>query len=228
MDPLESAARWRRWTVSGPGSAITRLIDELDAHLPVGWVRLSGDALLPYRAVVRPESAWYAIDKTAYPVGVALSLDRLGESNLRGGQVWFDWPPPFPTLMPHSVSIGWNQVMQFLDEGIIPAARVAGGDFRLPTPEEVFLAELPADVRERLRGFSQAAPKSLPLGREDAERWRGFVVAAFRGAAVLDPEQFTAWFVAEGWPKGTAAELTARFFDECLLLSRYADEASAA
>jgi hypothetical protein len=126
------------------------------------------------------------------------------------------------------MSAAWGQVMRFLEDGIVPAAQAAGVDFRLPTTAEVFLSELPADARDRLREFSQAAPKLLPLGREDAERWRGFVVTAFRAQAVLDPDQFTDWFIAEGWPKEAAIELTARFFDECLLLSRYADEASAA
>jgi hypothetical protein len=118
--------------------------------------------------------------------------------------------------------------MRFLDEGVVPAARSAGVEMQIPTPEEVFLSGLPADVRGRLVAFSKAARKSLPLGREEAELWRGFVVAAFRAEAIIDPEQFTDWLVADGWVRKAAAELSARFFDHSQLLSRYAEEVSAA
>src|SRR5437588_602772 len=83
-------------------------------------------------------------------------------------------------------------------------------------------AGLPAEVRDRLRTFSQAARKSLPLGREEADLWRGFVIAVFRAQAVIDPSQLTDWLVADGWPRESAEELNARFLDQCILLARYA------
>ena len=84
------------------------------------------------------------------------------------------------------------------------------------------------DIRDRLQTFSDAARKSLPLNREEAELWREFVIAAFRAKAVIDAQPFIDWLAAAGWPRESAAELNSQFFDHCLLLSRYADEVSAA
>ncbi len=111
---------------------------------------------------------------------------------------------------------------------MVPAARAVGAVLRLPSSEEVFLADLPADVRDRLRTFSQAARKALPLNREEAALWRDFVIAAFRAKTIIDAQPFTDWLVADGWSRQAAAELNVCFFDQCLLLSRFADEVSVA
>lgn len=226
MDPAESASRWHRWAVSGPESAISNVFSVLDANLPAGWNRLSGKDLLPYKSLVRQGSGWYALDPTPSYVGVTLSIERLGECQLRGGWVWFAGPPD-PIASP-SVPAAWDQVTRFLDNGVVPAARKAGASIRIPSPEDAFLSDLPADVRDRLRRFSEAARKSLPLNREEAELWRGFVVTAFRANAVVDAQPFTVWLAASGWSRESAAELNLQFIDHCLLLSRYADEVSAA
>jgi hypothetical protein len=70
--------------------------------------------------------------------------------------------------------------------------------------------------------------KSLPLSRPEAASWHDFVIAAYRMNAIVDPESFSNWLGADGWPRESAAELNLRFFDQCQLLSRYADEVSAA
>jgi hypothetical protein len=226
MDPVEGSSRWRRWAAKGTAAAISQLIDVLDTRLPTGWRRLTGDALIPYQSLARPGAAWYAIDPAPCHTGVTLCLERVGESQLRGGSVWLA-APPSPTPPP-GVASAWDQVMRFLDDGVVPAARSAGVEMQMPTPEEVFLSDLPADVRDRLNAFSKTARKSLPLGREEAELWRGFVVAAFRAKAIIDPGPFTDWLVADGWAREAADELTARFFDHSQLLSQYAEEVSAA
>ncbi|MGC1721133.1 MAG: hypothetical protein WA746_19280 [Isosphaeraceae bacterium] len=226
MDPVENASRWSRWAASGPASAISKVFGVLDANLPNCWRRLTGDDLLPYTSMVKPGSGWYALDTTPSYVGVVLSIERPRESELRGGWVWFA-KPPYPTGKP-SVPAAWDQVSRFLDEGVIPAARAAGANIRVPTPEDAFFSNLPVDIRDRLQTFSDAARKCLPLNREEAELWREFVIAAFRAKAVIDAQPFIDWLAAAGWPRETAAELNLRFFDHCLLLSRYADEVSAA
>ena len=226
MDPVENASRWSRWAVSGPESAISKVFSVLDSSLPNGWKRLTGQDLLPYISMVKQGSGWYAIDTTPSSVGVTLSIERPRESELRGGRVWFA-KPPYTTGKP-SVPAAWDQVSRLLDEGVIPAARAAGANIRVPTPEDAFLSNLPLDIRDRLQTFSDAARKSLPLNREEAELWREFVIAAFRAKAVIDAQPFIDWLAAAGWPRETAAELNLRFFDHCLLLSRYADEVSAA
>jgi hypothetical protein len=226
MDPLENAYRWKRWAATGPASTISRLFCALDANLPGGWKRLEGDDLLPHAAMVKPESGWYALDTTPSHVGVVLSIERPMESELRGGWVWFAGSP-FPPGKP-GVPAAWDQVSRFLDEGIIPAARTVGANICVPAAEDAFLSELPADIRDRLTKFSDAARKSLPLNREEGELWREFVIAAFRAKVIIDAESLVGWLVAAGWSKESAVELNLRFFDHCLLLSRYAGEVSAA
>jgi hypothetical protein len=226
MDPVENASRWSRWAVSGPESTISQVFSVLDTNLPTGWKRLTGQNLLPYMSMVNRGSGWYAIETTSSYVGVTLSIERPRGSELRGGRVWFAGPPS-PTGKP-GIPAAWDQVTRFLEEGVGPAARAAGANIRVPTPEDAFLSNLPVDVRDRLRTFSEAARKSLPLNREEAELWRGFVIAAFRAKAVVDAQPFTDWLAAAGWSRESAAELNLQFFDHCLLLSRYADEVSAA
>jgi hypothetical protein len=45
---------------------------------------------------------------------------------------------------------------------------------------------------------------------------------------VIDPPHFVDWLTRESWSREDAMELSQRFFDQCLLLSRYTDEVSAA
>jgi hypothetical protein len=129
---------------------------------------------------------------------------------------------------PGDATHSWGQVMRFLDDGILVAARTVEADVRIPTPAEVFLSELPSDVRDRLQEFSKAGCKSLPLSRQQTDLWHEFVIAAYRATAVIDAPQFTDWLITEGWSRESAAELDVRFLDQCKLLSRYADEVSAA
>ena len=91
---------------------------------------------------------------------------------------------------------------------------------------------LPLRLADRLTdsppNIFRCCRKSLPLDREEAESWHAFVIAAFRTRAVIDAEAFINWLAAAGWSKESAAELNSQFLDHCHLLSRYADEVSAA
>ncbi len=226
MDPVETAWRWKRWTATGSESAISEVFRILDANLPSGWRRLTGDDLLRYSGLVKPGSGWYGLEATPPDTGVALSIERLWESELRGGWVWF--ARPASAASEPGAPATWDDVGRFFDEGVVPAVKAAGASLHVPTPEEVFFSELPIDVRDRLRTFSDAARKSLPLNREEAEFWRDFVIAAFRAKAVLDTQPFIDWLAAAGWPMESAADLSSQLLDQWLLLSRYVDEVSAA
>lgn len=226
MDPVESANRWHQWSAKGAGAVLTQVIDRLDATAPHEWKRLRGEELRPYQSLVRPGSAWYSLETTLFHAGVTLSVERLRDSELRGGRVWFA-SPSSPIETP-SIPAAWDQVMHFLDEGIVPAAQSAGASIWVPTLEALFLADLPPDVAERLRRFSQSARKLLPLNTDEAELWRVFVIGAYRARAVVDDQRFIDWLVHESWKKEDAAELNLRFFDQCELLARYTDEVSAA
>ncbi len=225
MDPVEAASRWHRWAVVGTAAQMAHLLDALDANLPGGWRRLTGEALAPYQSLVRDRSRWFTIDTTQDHVGTTLSLELLKETELRGGRVWFAGPP-YPAGSAN-IPGAWDQVTRFLDDGIATAARAAGANLRLPTLDDIFLSELPSTVRDRLRAFSDRARKCLPLNREEARAWHEFVVAAFRSKTVIDAEPLTDWLVRSGWRQELAKELSLRFFDQSLLLSRFTDEVSA-
>ena len=222
MDPVEASSRWHQWAVGGTGNQIDRVFASLDASLPPGWKRLAGKELAPFQSLIREGSGWYAIDTTTTHVGATLSLERFKDSELRGGRVWFSRKSsPGPTA---NIPAAWDQIIHLLENGIIPAARAAGANIRLPSSEAIFFAELPSGVRDHLRAFSEAARGSLPLNRDEAERWREFVIAAFRSKTVIDAESFVHWLVAHGWQRESAKELNLQFFDQCLLLSQFADE----
>src|SRR5262249_29384602 len=157
----------------------------------------------------RPGSAWYSRAATTSHPGVTLSLERLSDGELRGGRVWFAGShSPTP---PANIPAAWDQIMRFLDEAIVPAAQAAGASIWAPSPEELFLADLPLDVAERLQTFSQSARKQFPLDRDESELWRSFVIEAFRAKAVIDPRRFVVWLVREGWEREAATELNLRF-----------------
>jgi hypothetical protein len=199
------------------------LIECLDVNLPSEWKRLSGEELDPYRSLVHPGAAWYSIATTPQHIGVVLSVERPSTGVARGGRVWFAGPPSPPTA---TIPASWEQVMRFLDEGIVAAAHSAGAQISAPSPDAMFLAELPPEIAEALRVFSRSAQKSLPLAPEDSRLWNSFVIGAFRARAVIDGRRLVDWFVHEGWAREAAKELNLRFFEQCLLLSRYADEVS--
>jgi hypothetical protein len=232
MEPVDSASRWHGWSVKGDGDVLSRVLAALDARLPPGWQRLREEALEPFRSLVQPGSACYSLERAAANAGVTLSVERVRDAELRGGRVWFAAGPSYPpaaTAPNGSIRGAWDQVMRFLDEGIVPAARaVPGAAVHVPAPEDLFLGELPGEVAERLQKFSRAARKVLPLDQAEADLWHGFVVGAYRSRAVIDPARFVDWLAHESWSREDARELGLRFFDQCLLLSRYADEVPAA
>jgi hypothetical protein len=224
MDPAQNAWRWLRWKATGPESAISEAFRILHANLPEGWKRLTGDDLLRYGAMVQPGSGWYGFEAAPPDAGIVLSIERPAPSLMAGGRVWLPRSPS-PTGT-NGVPAAWDDVGRFLDEGVFPAVKAAGASLRVPTPEEVFFSELPFEARDRLRTFSEAARKMLPLSREEAELWRDFVIAAFRANASIDTQPFINWLAAAGWPREAAAELNSRLLDEWHLLTRYVDEVS--
>jgi hypothetical protein len=60
-----------------------------------------------------------------------------------------------------------------------------------------------------------------PLPQQAEQRWRIFVLTAFREDVALKPEELTAWFAASGWDKQAATELTNRFYADVAQISEY-------
>jgi hypothetical protein len=215
MLPEEAVSRWRDWRVKGTAGVIADFFSRLNAHLPGGW-RGSNHT---ERHMETNGETHYTFETPSPAEEVTLSVDRWGESGLRPGFV-----------KGRRVKAGsyWNEVMRFLDEGIVPAAQAVGAEIRVPSPGDFFLSDLPSDARDQLRTFSKTARKSLPLNNEETEQWRGFVIAFFRAKAVIDPALFADWLVNDGWSIEAAADLTNQFFDLCRFLSRFQEEAPAA
>lgn len=220
IDPREAATRWQAWVATGTGVQIEQMLARLDTQLPAGWRPLTGEEAVSFREGHRTASRWYRLDPTHDRAGVTLSLDRYRDTELRGGRFWI----AAPLGRPAGVPAVWEGVQKLVESAIAPAARSVGAMIRLPTAADMFFDELPIEIRDRLRAFSEPARKSLPLDAAESDRWREFMVAAYRTRAVIDTKPFVGWLVSQGWPQGAAAELALRFHDQSLLLSRYAEE----
>ena len=136
----------------GSEEEIAQVFDTLDANLPAGWRKLSEDDLRPFSILPKPETGWYGFDTTSGRGGVVLSVDRLMNSVLKGGWVRFPGHPRW-TINTPTIPVGWDEVGRFLDEAIVPAARTVGVDIKAPNVQEIFLADLPFEVRDRLKEF---------------------------------------------------------------------------
>jgi hypothetical protein len=118
--------------------------------------------------------------------------------------------------------------MDFLYNVIVVSAHAVDAEISVPETHELFLAELPSDIAHHLRQFSRSAEKVLPLAPDSAKLWHSFVIAAFRARVVVDGQRLVEWFVHEGWERGAAVDLNRRFFEQCRLLSQFAEEVTVA
>ncbi|QEH35643.1 hypothetical protein OJF2_41980 [Aquisphaera giovannonii] len=228
MDPIDLVSRWNAWCVTGSPNQIDDTLTRLDAGLPGGWQRLTEEQVRE-RHLDRfqgPLSArrpvWYATNSPSNHGGANVSLDRIRDTDLRGGLVLFNGPA-YPVITPQSAG-EWDRIVGFLEGSIIPAARAAGANPKAPTPEEIFLDQLPSSVGDALRRFSRGARKVLPLNAMETESWNGFVIAAFRSRAIIDSRLLVEWLVVDGWKRDAAESLDSQLSEQCLLLSRFAEE----
>ncbi len=246
MDPLDQSWRWDHWVATGTEETVSAILTNLDSKLPCGWRRLSEDDLIPLGPLFRPGSAWYGLDPDGARSGMALGIEKPTPYRIRGGWVRSPFRSRAASTGHAPASSGqeaqcqderstrpddpkaWIEVDRFLDEGIVPAARAAGAEIEVPPPEERIFFEIPFEVGRRLRDFAGATPRSLPLEPRVAGLWREFAVAVFRQKARFETEWFVRWLVSVGWLRETAAQLYEQLVEDCLLLSTYADEVSAA
>lgn len=226
MDHVEAYSRWHSWSINGASSQLTQVVSALDANLPAGWRRESLSDATQLAAISLEGSSVYSIEPSENSrVGVTLLLESSRPTQLKGGHVWFDGPPFPPPIA--DLPAAWDQVLRFLDSGIVPAANGSGVRVKMSSPAEVFLAGLPFEVRTRLQTFDARTGRTLLLTFEQAGLWHNFVVAAFRSRTPIDGDALRQWLVTQGWPESAASELTLRLYDQTMLLSRYAQEMSA-
>jgi hypothetical protein len=146
-----------------------------------------------------------------------VSVENESGDELRGGWLEYDRPGGSHQNLPEAV----ETINQFLETGILPAARKLGVTVKDPTFAEEFFEKLPWEVQQSLSAFNSIGRKTIPLNRAESAAWQAFVIAAYRGPDNVGYEPLTEWLVAQGWPTQAATELTARFFDQFQLLSRY-------
>lgn len=228
MDPTEAAAvaRWQRWVVRGAPSQIEEVIANLDADPHSRWERVEGPPPSPSWStlLVRSDSLWYLLRASDTGVVVTVSVERPSGFELRGGWVC---PADRPRGdAPAFAADAWDRVIEFLEEGVVPAAQKAGADVFAPSRSRIFEDDLPTEVRSSLAAFSGASNRSLPLNDEASAAWQGFVVAAFRSGDAVDPEEFLHWLTEGGWALDDAGELKRRFLDEYSLLYRFTEPAT--
>ena len=225
MDPPEAYDRWHSWRVEGTATQLSSVLAHLDANLPAGW-RKPGNEEVPQLDILLHNGATaYCLDATPDHIAVSLSVVPIHQTVLRGGQVWFGGSrrPPAKAELPAV----WAEILRFVDQGVKPAAEGVAARVWVPSTADLFFAELPRDIRDRLQTFSAHDDKSLPLGKDATRLWQEFVVAAFRSETLFDSDSMKEWLISQGWPTPAATELVSRFFDQCTLLTRYVDELAA-
>lgn len=225
MDPVEAYDRWHNWRVEGTASQLSSVLARLDVNLPAGWRKPNREEVPELASLLKDGASAYCLDATPAHIAVSLSIVPVRDTALRGGQVWFGGirRPPAKSELPAV----WEQILQFLDQGIKPAAEGLRVCITVPSKADLFLAELSFDVRERLETFSSRADKTLPLRRNTLELWHQFVVAAFRAKTRIDGDSLRQWLLLAGWPSEAAYELPLRFYEQCMLLARYTEELAA-
>lgn len=185
MDPLDAFNRWQNWRVEGTPSQLAAVLARLDANLPTGWRKLDDAGVPGLELLVRDGAGLHRLDATPEHIGVSLGVVPVPPSGLRGGQVWFGSPrPPAKSDLP----LVWEQILRFVEGGIAPAARTVGAGVCVPSTADLFFADLPLDIRDRLVTFSSRSGKTLPLRRDTIGLWHEFVLAAFRSRTRAEGE----------------------------------------
>jgi hypothetical protein len=219
MSNNPDAFRWANWRVRGDESTLAKTLENIDASPPPAWgTRVQvGNALVPRLETRRyrffPEgplsSPWYF--QIEYWVG-----QELRAGGIVGNHGPVDW-------VDARSNAAMSELIRFLDTVIIPAATKAGATVYDPTQVELFLDELPFDLRHQFTKFDTKVRKVLPFEWKEAEAWDELVVAAYRSSATFDAERLVGWFGSRGWSEADAKELAERLFDGCRLLSHYRD-----
>lgn len=222
MDPYDAFNRWQNWRVEGTASQLSSVLEHLDANLPAGWRKANRDDLPEPESPVEEGANSYYLDATPDHIAVGVRVVPAPPSGLRGGQFWFGGSRR-PLAKADSRAI-WEQIVRFLDRGIKPAAEGVAARVWVPSTADLFFNGLPIDIRDFLQTFSASSGKTFPLGRDALGLWHDFVVSAFRSRTRVESVPMQEWLIAQGWPAPGAKELVSRFYDQCQLLTRYAEE----
>ena len=142
---------------------------------------------------------------------VMLCLNRTTERRVRGGTYNIEQNATLADLA--------SGIQHILREVLEPGATAVGLNIAYPRLGPI--SRVLDQTQAAINALVEAGDGQWPLPQQVEERWRIFVLTAFREDVALKPEELTAWFAASGWDEQAATELTNRFYADIALISEY-------
>jgi len=142
---------------------------------------------------------------------VMLCLNRATERRVRGGTYNIEEGATLADLA--------SVIQHILREVLEPGATAVG--LKVAYPRLGPISRVGPKTQAAMTALVEAGDGQWPLPQQVEQRWRIFVLTAFREVVALKPEELTAWFAASGWDEQAATELTNRFYADVALISEY-------
>ncbi len=211
-DALEVINIWRNISVKGQKEQIDRFLSEIDQRFAgAGWSRNSEKETEMNRDEdqINRFHCW-STNPDNMP-RVMLCLKRATERRVRGGTYDIDEGATLADLA--------SVIQHILREVLEPGATAVG--LRVAYPRLGPISRVGPKTQAAMTALVEAGDGQWPLPQQVEQRWRIFVLTAFREVVALKPEELTAWFAASGWDEQAATELTNRFYADVALISEY-------
>lgn len=211
-DALEVINIWRNISVKGQKEQIDRFLSEIDQRFAgAGWSRNSVIETEMNRDEhqINRFHCW-STNPDNMP-RVMLCLNRATERRVRGGTYNIEEGATLADLA--------SVIQHILREVLEPGATAVG--LKVAYARLGPISRVGPKTQAAMTALVEAGDGQWPLPQQVEQRWRIFVLTAFREDVALKPEELTAWFAASGWDEQTATELTNRFYADVALISEY-------
>lgn len=216
-DALEVINIWRNISVKGQKEQIDRFLSEIDQRFAgAGWSRNSVIEAEMNRDEhqINRFHCW-STNPDNMP-RVMLCLNRATERRVRGG-TYNRWG--FEIEEGATLADLASVIQHILREVLEPGATAVG--LKVAYPRLGPISRVGPKTQAAMTALVEAGDGQWPLPQQVEQRWRIFVLTAFREVVALKPEELTAWFAASGWDEQAATELTNRFYADVALISEY-------
>ncbi len=216
-DALEVINIWRNISVKGQKEQIDRFLREIDQRFAgAGWSRNSVIEAEMNRDEhqINRFHCW-STNPDNMP-RVMLCLNRATERRVRGG-TYNRWG--FEIEEGATLADLASVIQHILREVLEPGATAVG--LKVAYPRLGPISRVGLKTQAAMTALVEAGDGQWPLPQQVEQRWRIFVLTAFREVVALKPEELTAWFAASGWDEQAATELTNRFYADVALISEY-------
>lgn len=211
-DALEVINIWRNISVKGQKEQIDRFLSEIDQRFAgAGWSRNSviETEMSRDEHQINRFHCW-STNPDNMP-RVMLCLNRATERRVRGGTYNIEEGATLADLA--------SVIQHILREVLEPGATAVG--LKVAYARLGPISRVGPKTQAAMTALVEAGDGQWPLPQQVEQRWRIFVLTAFREDVALKPEELTAWFAASGWDEQTATELTNRFYADVALISEY-------